>query len=334
LRFSGRDAARFLNEVMGLSLSQADIDVLVDKTEGWIAGLQLAGLSIRGRADPSRLIATLSGSHRFILGYLTEQVLDQQPEEIQRFLLQTSILDRLNGDLCDAVSGRTDSRLLLEQLCTANLFLIPLDDEQQWYRYHQLFAGLLRDRLDTLHKGQTAELHQRASRWYAKAGGKGGTFVSAAIEHALAAADYALAVELLERHASDMLMQWHVKTVDGWMRAIPPEWAARSPRANLAFAWALMLRGNFPQAALYLGRLQAMFSDPQLGERDRSAKVDWLALQAMLLNAQGKPAKSLELAHQALAIVPDGDSSARSQIHMGIAGAYQPAVPDHAANRP
>jgi LuxR family maltose regulon positive regulatory protein len=339
LRFARQDAARFLNEVMGLSLSQADINLLETKTEGWIAGLQLAALALqaplsrKGRTDPSAFIATLSGSHRFILSYLAEQVLDQQPAEIQRFLLQTSILDRLSGDLCDAVTGHSDSRSLLEQLYSDNLFLMPLDDEQQWYRYHQLFVDLLRDRLDTLYPNQTAELHRRAAHWYVQASEEDGTFVRKAIEHALAAPDYALAVDLLERHAMDMLMQWHIKTVDAWMQAIPQEWTLDNPRVNLAFAWALMLRGLFDQAAPYLGRLQAMFSAPgpeggaapqlQVEDMDDSVRVDWLALQAMLLSAQGKARESLAVAHQALEIAHDREGYTFSQVYMGLATAYE-----------
>jgi LuxR family maltose regulon positive regulatory protein len=171
LRFTNRDAEHFLNDVLGLSLSRADVTALEAKTEGWVVGLQLAGLSVRDRADPSAFIATLSGSHRFILSYLTEEVLNRQPEEIQRFLFQTSILDKLNGDLCNAVTGRSDSRALLERLFSANLFLIPLDDEGQWYRYHHLFADLLRDFYSTLQKDRMAELHQRAAHWYAQVGG-------------------------------------------------------------------------------------------------------------------------------------------------------------------
>jgi LuxR family maltose regulon positive regulatory protein len=325
LRFTSSEADRFLNEVMGLSLSQADIAVLDDKTEGWIVGLQLAGLSVRDRINPSSFIATLSGSHRHILSYLTEQVLSQQPEEIQSFLLQTSILDRLSGDLCNAVTGRTDGHSLLERLFNANLFLIPLDDEQRWYRYHHLFADLIRDLQNTLQKDKTAELHQRASRWYAQADmGECGTFVSEAIEHALAATDYAMAVHLIESHAMEMIMQWYPKTVNGWMQALPPEWAAQSPKTNLAFAWMHVLGGTtYTRASLYLERLQAMFSGSEMGKEDASLKAEWLALQSNLLNAQGKPAESLGLANQALEIVPEQDGYVRSQIYMGMAGAYQ-----------
>ncbi|HLF25526.1 MAG TPA: LuxR C-terminal-related transcriptional regulator [Anaerolineae bacterium] len=320
LRFTSREADRFLNEVMGLSLSQADIGALEDRTEGWIAGLHLAGLSVRDRADPSGFIATLSGSHRFILSYLTEEVLGQQSEDIQHFLLQTSILDRLSGELCNAVTGRTDSHSLLERLLNANLFLIPLDDERRWYRYHHLFADLLRDLQSTRQKDEMAELHRRASQWYARAGR-----VSEAIQHALPAGDYATAVRLIEDHAMDMLMQWHIKTVDGWMQSIPPAWCAQSPTANLAFAWMLMMRGDYTRAAPYLQRLQALFSDSEMSEEteEPSLKAKWLAIQTMLLNAQAKPAESVALGSQALDIAPEEDGRVRSLIYLGLAGAYQ-----------
>jgi LuxR family maltose regulon positive regulatory protein len=325
LRFTGRDADRFLNEVMGLSLSPADIAVLEEKTEGWIAGLQLAGLSVRDRADPSRFIATLSGSHRYILSYLTGQVLDQQPEEIQHFLLQTSILDKLNGDLCNAVTGRSDGRALLERLFNANLFLIPLDDEGQWYRYHHLFADLLRDLQSALHKDETAGLHQRASHWYAQASAaEDGAFVSEAIQHALAAEDYALAVDLLERHALGMIMQGYAKTVNGWVQAIPAEWASSSPRTHLAFAWMHMLRGAYAQASPYLDRLEGSFSSSQVSkEESQSLKAEWLVMQSLFLNMQGKMTESLTRATQALEIAPEQDSRVRSLAYFGLASVCQ-----------
>ena len=316
LRFTSPEADRFLNEVMDLSLSPADIAVLKDKTEGWIVGLQLAGLSVRDRADPSRFIATLSGSHRFILSYLTEEVLARQPEEIQSFLLQTSILNRLSGDLCNAVTGRADGHSLLERLFNANLFLIPLDDEQRWYRYHHLFADLLRDLQNTRQKDETAELHQRASHWYAQAG-----MASDAIRHALAAEDYALAVDLLESHAMDMIMQGYAQTVNGWVQAIPAEWASSSPRTNLAFAWMHLLRGTYAQASPYLERLQAAFQEGEEGAP--SIEAEWLVMQSLLLNMQGKATESKALATRALEIAPEQDSRVRSLAYFALAGASQ-----------
>ena len=147
LRFDQAETAAFLRDGMGLALSEADLARLAARTEGWAAGLQLAGLSLQGRADPAAFVETLSGSHRFILGYLTEEVLARQPAAVQQFLLDTSILARLSGDLCDAVTGLTGSATLLERLLAANLFLVPLDDEGRWYRYHHLFAELLQGQL-------------------------------------------------------------------------------------------------------------------------------------------------------------------------------------------
>jgi LuxR family maltose regulon positive regulatory protein len=316
LRFTRPETADFLSQVMGLSLSQFDIASLADKTEGWIAGLQLAGLSIRDRADPSGFIAGLRGTHRFILSYLTEEVLQRRPPEIQDFLLQTSVLERLSGALCDAVTGRADSVQLLEQLLTANLFLIPLDDEGRWYRYHPLFADLLRDRQLARPEGETIELHRRASHWYAQAG-----MASEAIDHALAAADYAAAVTLMEDHAPGMLMQWHKKRVQDWMQALPPAWAARCPKTTVAFTW-MLLTVDPAQALPHLERLGALFSDPQL-EVDPALQAQWLALQASLLNAQGQPAQSIALAQQALASAPPGDHYGRSMVYTALATAYE-----------
>lgn len=351
LRFSGRDSDRFLNEVMGLSLSRADITLLESKTEGWIVGLQLAAIamrlpqsprspkssvSARDRASLSTFINTLSGSHRFILSYLTEQVLNQQPEEIQLFLLQTSILDRLNGSLCDAVTGRSDSRALLERLFRANLFLIPLDDMGQWYRYHHLFAGMLRDLQKAQQGDKTAGLHQRASHWYAQAEGAGlaqspglarspgGEYINQAIQHALAAEDFVMAADLLESHALGMIMQGYAETVNGWVQVIPEEWGLQSPKTNLAFAWMHLLRGAYFRASSYLDRLEGSFSTSQAGEEDRnSLKAEWLAMRSLLLSMQGKMVESLALANQALEIVPQQNGRVRSLVYYGLACAYQ-----------
>ncbi|RIJ91492.1 MAG: helix-turn-helix transcriptional regulator, partial [Candidatus Brocadia sp.] len=144
LRFTPDEVAFFLNQMIGLNLTSEQIAALEAKTEGWVAGLQLVGLSLQGRTDVEQFIAAFTGTHRYILDYMTEEILRRQPENVQTFLLQTSILERLTGLLCDAVTGRTDSQALLEQLGRANLFILPLDDQGQWYRYHHLFADLLR----------------------------------------------------------------------------------------------------------------------------------------------------------------------------------------------
>jgi len=319
LRFTMQDTHRFMDKIMGLDLSQADMALLAEKTEGWVAGLQLAGLSVRDRDNPSGFVAALSGSHRFILSYLTEEVLNRQPKEIQNFLLETSILDKLNGRLCNQVTGREDSQALLDWLLNSNMFLIPLDDTGQWYRYHHLFADLLRDLQGTLQKQMIAELHQRASHWYARA-----DMVSEAVHHALTAGDYARVVDLLESHALGMIMQGHAKTVNGWVQAIPEEWRFHSPRTNLAFAWMHLLRGAYSQASPYLERLEGSFSSLQVSEEERrSLKAEWLVMQTLLLNMQGEITKSLALANQALEIVPEDNKRVRSLAHFGLASVYQ-----------
>ncbi len=327
LRFSRGDAGHFLNQVMGLSLSRADIAALEAKTEGWVVGLQLAGLSIRNQADPSNFIAALSGSHRYILSYLTEEVLNRQPGEVQRFLLQTSILDRLNGDLCDAVTGRSDGRALLERLFNANLFLIPLDDAGQWYRYHHLFADLLRNLQPVLQKDKVAELHRRASQWYARAGGKDSVYVNEAIHHALAAKDFGLAVNLLERHAADMIMQGYAKTVHGWVQAIPAEWASSSPRTHLAFAWMHLLRGAYGQVSPHLEQAQAAVAgswpESQASDEERrSLEAEWLAMQSLILNMEGRAAESEAMARRALELAPEQDCRVRSLAYYALASGY------------
>ena len=181
LRFTQEEVDSFLRAGMGLALSEQDVAVLEDRTEGWAVGLQLAGLSMQKHADLKSFIADFSGSHRHILDYLTDEVIQQQPESIRTFLMQTAVLDRLSGPLCDALTGRSDSDRVLAHLEAANLFVIPLDDERCWYRYHHLFSDLLRSQLTRSQPELIPELHRRASRWYAEDGD-----IQAAIEHALA----------------------------------------------------------------------------------------------------------------------------------------------------
>ena len=166
LRFTPSEAAEFLNQVMGLNLSAEDVAALETRTEGWIAGLQLAALSMQGHQDVPGFIQAFAGDHRYIVDYLVEEVLQRQPEPIRNFLLQTSILDRLNGPLCDAVTGQPGGKARLETLQRGNFFLIPLDDKRHWYRYHHLFADVLRMHLMTEQPDQVPALHRRASEWY------------------------------------------------------------------------------------------------------------------------------------------------------------------------
>src|SRR5215207_1891511 len=201
LRFAPDEATEFLTQVMGLNLSEEDIAALETRTEGWIAGLQLAALSMRGREDVPGFIRSFAGDHRYIVDYLVEEVLQRQPERIRNFLLQTSILDRLNGPLCDAVTEKDDGRGMLETLERGNFFVVPLDDKRHWYRYHHLFAEVLHAHLMGERPDQISTLHRRASEWYEHNG-----LAVDAIRHALAAEDFERAADLIELAVPAMRM--------------------------------------------------------------------------------------------------------------------------------
>ena len=224
LRFTPSEAVEFLNQVMGLNLLAADVIALETRTEGWIAGLQLAALSMRGRNDVSGFIRSFAGDDRYIVDYLIEEVLQRQPERIRSFLLQTAILDRLSGPLCDAVTELDDGQGMLEALERGNLFVIPLDDKRRWYRYHHLFADVLRARLPVEHPELIATLHRRASTWFEQHGS-----ITEAIRHALAARDFDHAADMVELAARAMSQNRQEATTLGWLRALPDEVVRRRP---------------------------------------------------------------------------------------------------------
>ncbi len=241
LRFTPIEASEFLNRVMGLNLSAEDIASLETRTEGWIAGLQLAALSMQGRSDAASFIQAFTGSHRFVVDYLVEEVLQRQPEGIHSFLLKTAILDRLSGSLCDAVTGREDGKGMLETLERGNLFLIPLDDQRQWYRYHPLFAEVLQARLLHEHPDQVFSLHQRASEWY-----EHNASAADAIRHALAAKDFERAAILIELAVPEMRRNRQGATVTelGWLKALPDVLVHFRPVLCVDYAYALFGGGE------------------------------------------------------------------------------------------
>ncbi|HEX9064929.1 MAG TPA: LuxR C-terminal-related transcriptional regulator [Streptosporangiaceae bacterium] len=239
LRFTPGEAAAYLNEATGLDLTAADVAALERRTEGWIAALQLAALSMRGRDDVAGFIAGFAGDDRYVVDYLVEEVLQRQSEPVQAFLLQTSVLGRLTGPLCDAVTGRGGSKVMLEALDRGNLFLVPLDDRRRWYRYHHLFADMLQARLLDEQPDQVPLLHRRASAWYEQQGEE-----PVAIGHALAAGDIGRAADLVERAIPAMARLRQEATVRGWMEMIPDELVRVRPVLSVAFAGALMTSGE------------------------------------------------------------------------------------------
>ena len=231
LRFTPAEAADFLNQVMGLHLSAADIAALEARTEGWIAGLQLAAISMQGRSDTGSFIQAFTGSHRFVLDYLMEEVLQRQPERVRGFLLQTAILDRLSGPLCNAVTGQQDGKAMLETLERGNLFVIPLDDQRQWYRYHHLFAEVLRTHLQEAQPDRVSELHRRASEWYEQ-----NDLPADAIRHALAAEDFARAANLIERVWLAMDVSYQSAAWLRWAQQLPADLIRAHPVLCLGYA--------------------------------------------------------------------------------------------------
>ena len=240
LRFTPDEAAAYLNEMMGLRLTARDVAALEGRTEGWIAALQLAALSMQGRDDVAGFIASFAGDDRYVVDYLAEEVLQRQSDRVQAFLLQTSILGRLSGPLCDAVTGQDGGKAMLETLDRGNLFLVPLDDRRRWYRYHHLFADVLQARLLDEQPGQVPDLHRRASAWYEQNGEP-----SVAIGHALAAKDFERAADLVELAISAMSKTRQEVTVRGWLEVIPDEVVRVRPVLSVAFAWVLLSVGEF-----------------------------------------------------------------------------------------
>ena len=239
LRFNSSEAAAFLGEVMGLSLSVEDITVLETRTEGWIAGLQLAALSMRGREDIAGFIRAFAGDNRYIVDYLIEEVLQRQPEQVRSFLLQTSILERLSGPLCDVVTDQEEGNARLETLERGNFFVVPLDDQRHWYRYHHLFADVLSAHLMAERPDQVSTLHRRASEWYEQNG-----LPADAIRHALAAEDFERAANLVELAVPAMRRSRQEATLLGWLKALPDELIQCRPVLNVAYAGTLQQGGE------------------------------------------------------------------------------------------
>lgn len=239
LRFSPAEAAAFLKEVMDLDLSAADVAALENRTEGWIAGLQLAALSMRGRDDIGQFVRAFTGDNRYVVDYLVDEVLQRQPERVRNFLLQTAILDRLHGPLCDAVTGQARGQAQLEALERGNFFVVPLDDQRQWYRYHHLFADVLATHLRAEQPEQVATLHRRASAWYELHGAVGD-----AIRHALAAEDFVRAADLVERSVPALSRSRQAATLLSWLKSLPNDSIRARPVLSVAYAHLLLDSGE------------------------------------------------------------------------------------------
>jgi LuxR family transcriptional regulator, maltose regulon positive regulatory protein len=243
LRFTAQESAALLREVWGLDLSPEAVAALEGRTEGWAVGLQLAALSLRERPDPGAFVDAFTGTHRYVLDYLSEEVLERQPERVRAFLLKTSILNRLSGPLCDAVTGGSDGQDMLEDLERANVFLVPLDEERRWYRYHDLFADLLRARVRRTHPGDLTELHRRAAIWCERHG-----LIDEAIRHAISSEERDWAARLVEEHLGETLRHGEGVILDRWLSMLPEDVVRFRPKLCLAQGWMQLHIGHLDSA--------------------------------------------------------------------------------------
>jgi LuxR family maltose regulon positive regulatory protein len=270
LRFTAAEAQEFLNRVMGLDLTAAAVEALEDRTEGWIAGLQLAALSLRGiseRDEVDGFITAFTGSNRFVIDYLADEVLARQPTQVRDFLLRTAVLDRLTGSLCDAVTGRADGTRTLEDLERGNLFLVALDDRRSWYRYHHLFADVLRARLLAEQSDLVPSLHRRASDWYVAH-----DLVADAVRHAIAADDVGRAAYLIEEALPELRRTRQDALLLAWMRSLPEPVLRRSPVLSILSAMSMMMSGD-------LDAVEARLDDAEralaAGAHDENLAAAW-----------------------------------------------------------
>ncbi len=279
LRFTVAEAGDYLNEVHDLGLTASDVERLETRTEGWAAALQLAAVSLRGRDDSSGFIASFAGDDRFVVDFLADEVLDLQPGPLRRFLLDTSVLDRLSGPLCDAVAGPVDGMAggaVLELLERRNLLLVPLDDHRRWYRYHHLFADVLQVRLLAERPGDVPGLHGRASRWYEQAGD-----VEGAVRHAFAAGDVDRAADLIEVATPDLRRRRAERVLRSWVPAVPPEVLARRPVLASNLVGALMASNVFDGVSQRLDAIESTLASP-LEDMVVHDDIEWQRLPAVV----------------------------------------------------
>jgi LuxR family maltose regulon positive regulatory protein len=326
LRFDSREVTEFLNDLMELGLTDDDLQALEARTEGWIAGLQLAALSLQRRDDDEKreFIKSFSGSHRFIMDYLGDEVMSHQTVGTQDFLCRTSILDRFCAPLCDELLEISTSRQTLARLERDNLFLIALDDERLWYRYHHLFADYLRLRLDVTEPERVQELHRRASAWYRHNG-----YAEEAAEQALSGKEYGLAAELLEDLAETYWRRGQPSTLTRWMERLPRAHIESRPGLSIHYAWVLRLNGNnlaaekmlvAAERALRVGKGDLSVDDSGMlsGDNQRELQARVAAIRASIAFWKADTTTTHTYAQEALDLFPDESSMWRSLAAMTL----------------
>lgn len=318
LRFTQAEAQAFLRDQLGLALSERDITALETRTEGWIAGLQLAVLSLQGRTDIAAFIDSFTGSHAYIIDYLVEEVLQRQPPEVEPFLLATSLLDRLCAPLCSAVTGVANAQELIEQIERANLFLFPLDQERLWYRYHHLFADVLRSRLLSTNRQAALTYHRRASQWYADAG-----LPEEAIHHAFASGDLAYAAAQCATAVAAQLRRGQHSRVTHWLAKLPAALLLRHPALALVHAYLLISHHELDAAESWLTQVAEQFAQQP---PTAHAWGEFYYLQALLASRRYAFVRVIEVGHAALPQLSADDWEHRGKLVLilGVAYYHQP----------
>ncbi len=315
LRFTPEESSALLREVWGLDLTPEAVAALESRTEGWAVGLQLAALSLRERPDPDAFLAAFAGTHRYVLDYLSEEVLERLPDRVRAFLLETSILERLSGPLCNAVTGGSDGQDMLEELERANLFLVPLDHERRWYRYHQLFGDLLRVQLERVEPGRAVDLYQKAATWC-----ENHELIDDAIRYALKGEDATSAKFLVEEHLGSTLRRGESVTLQRWLSELPDDAVRSSPALCVALGLMELHLGHLQSVDRLIDHAEHGFDGAQ-AQSDVEVPTDGgmvadvpaalALLQSELASARGHPVPTREFARSALAQLAEDERGPR-----------------------
>jgi LuxR family maltose regulon positive regulatory protein len=322
LRFTTDEAAAFFNDIMELGLTTDNVKALDSLTEGWIASIRMAAISMQGCENIPTFIADFAGTHRHIMDYLVEEVLGRQEAGVQQFLVQTSVLDRLSAPLCNAVTGWDSGQEILDHLQLANLFVVPLDESRKWFRYHHLFSDLLRDRLQKTQPDLISVLHGRASTWFDHEG-----LTSEAIQHALAAKDVERAADLIESVAVPLISQGKISAPQGWLEKLPEDVILSRPWLCIGLANVRSARGQLTAVQPLVEAAESLLSRVQTDGTARDAKADrrvrnhLTALRIPLVLARGEIDEAIRLCHEALEQLPDDQPTVRCTLalYLGLA---------------
>ena len=309
LRFTSSESADFLGQKMGVKLTKTDMEALQRRTEGWAAGLQFAALSMQGNPDLQNYVQQFTGSNRYILDYLFEEVFNRQTAAVQEFMMNTSILNQLTAELCDAIVERENSQQVLLELEKGNLFIVPLDLSREWYRYHRLFRDLLRHRLQIHEPSQEAELHLKSSEWYEEHG-----MPAEAVQHALMAKEWSRAGDLVLGLSNRMMKQGEIVTLMGWFKQFPEVVMRGNPKLCLEYAWVLILAGQNEAADSWLQYIESVTRE--MPEHHGSL----VSAQAFVARTKGDIPATIEFSEKALTLIAEDDKDTRGvlAINLGI----------------